>query len=341
MARSRPLPILATLALAALLAAGCEVEWGGARVGLETPERAEPVDTAAAEPETPDLPPLPEGPLLHVVRIREGGRALALPAARMTARGPVALDLPADPPDPWWDRFDDSLRAPGTEVPLYATGRRIGTLVLGEVRGPAEAGCPAPSDGRILLPPGAEAPELAFAWTPTPGATAPSPEPRARPTSSRRLRLFGPILAERLLQEAGVDRSFLARRAALEPVAFPGDTAPGMAATYLIGDTLAPVPPTSDEASSLFFLARYDPSEGYVPVWSRAASYADTADKLVLSHVDWLPAPEGRVEVLRRTDARSVRLAAARVGGEDASGELDWTASSRCPVLEPLGVAGP
>lgn len=182
--RHRSRALLPTLALAALVALGCEVEWEGARVALETPERARSADTVRDDLD-PDLPPLPEAPLLHVVRTTEDGRAVALPAARMTPEGPASLDLPADPPDAWWERFADSLRSPGTELPLYATGRRIGTLVLGPIREPAAAGCPAPSDARILLPPGAEAPRLAFAWAPAAGASPPhrSPRPGRSPPS--------------------------------------------------------------------------------------------------------------------------------------------------------------
>ncbi len=337
----RSAALVPVLAAALLAAAACDVEWGGARVGLETPERPGSVDTARTEAEEDDLPPLPEGPLLHVVRVDGDGRATALPAARMTPAGPAPLDLPDNPPEEWWERFADSLRAPGTELPLHATGRRVGTLILGAAGEPVNAECPAAAEGRVLLPPAAPVPGVAFAWTPTAGERPRSPEPAARPASTRRLRLFGPILAERLLTEAGVEQSFLARRAAFEPVAFPGDTAPGMAATYLIGDTLAPVPPRSDPAHSLFFLARFDPSDGYVPVWSRAATYRDTADKVVLSHLDWIVAPEGRVELLRRIDARGVRMASVRTGGEEPPEEPGWIASGRCRVLETLGLAAP
>lgn len=339
----RPVPLLPALAAVLLLAAGCEVEWGGARVGLETPERPAPADSSRAATDAEDeLPPLPEGPLLHVVRVDPDGRAAVLPAARMTPAGPAPLGLPEDPPERWWEAFDDSLRAPGTELPLHATGRRVGTLILGEPGEPVNAGCPAPSEGRVLLPPGAPVPGIAFAWSPVAGEASPPPSPAARPVSTRRLRLFGPILAERLLEAAGVEQSFLARRAAFEPVAFAGDTAPGMAATYLIGDTLAPVPPRSDPAHSLFFLARYDPSEGYVPVWSRVATYRDTADKTVLAHLGWIEVPGGRVDLLRRIDARGVRMAAVRTGGPEPPGEEPgWIASGRCPVLETLGLAAP
>ena len=340
MPRSRRLRPLSALLLAALAVLGCDVEWSGAEVGLETPAAARPADTAGTAAAEPELPPLPAGPLFRMVRVRPDGRATVLPAGRMTASGPAPLELPADPPDRWWGLFADSLRAPGTELPLFATGRRIGTLILGEAGEPVNVGCPSPADGRVLLPPGADPPPLAFAWAPPADAAAPPPEPPVRPASSRRVRVFGPILAERLFQEAGVERSFLARRAALSPVAFPGDTIPGMAATYLIGDTLAPVPPASEEASSLFFLARFDPSEGYVPVWSRVARYSDASGKLVLEHLDWLITGDGsRVEILRRVDAGGERLAAVRIGGGEAGGELAWTESGRCPVLGALGVA--
>lgn len=330
------LRLLLPALLAAALAAACEVEWGGAEVGLETPRPRGAGDTVGAGGTPADLPPLPDGPLLHVVRVERDGRAVTVPAARMTAAGPAALDLPADPPDRWWARFADRHQAPGTELPLYATGRRIGTLILGERREAVNAGCPQPMEGRVLLPPGTGIDGLAFAWEPVAGESPPGPRPPVRPSSTRRLRTFGPILAERLLEEAGVERPYLARPAELKPVAFAGDTAAGMAATYLIGDTLAPVPPRGSPSSSLFFLARYAPAEGYVPVWSRTSTYGDSAGKVILSHVDWLPAAAGRVDVLRRTDARSSRLAAARTEGEGADGELDWTAPARCPVLNAL-----
>lgn len=332
---------LPTLALVLLLAAACELEWGGAEIGVETPERPGGPDTLQPTPTDTDLPPLPEGPLLHAVRVDPNGRALAVPAARMTVDGPGALDPPADVPAAWWERFADRFQSPGTELPLYATGRRVGTLVLRESRRPTSESCPSAVEGRALLPPGSPAPELAFAWTPAAGAKAPPPEAPAPAQTSQRLRTFAPILAERILQDEGVERHFLARPARLAPVAFADDSVPGLAATYLIADTLAPVPPDPGTSTSLFFLARYDRSEGYVPVWSRTATYRDTASKEVLSHLDWLPADPGRVEMLLRTDARSTRLAAARTGAEGASGELDWTASERCPVVDVLGIAGP
>lgn len=324
------------MALVLLALAACEVEWGGAEVGLETPAPPRPADTAREAGARPELPPLPTGPLLHAVRVDTGGRAVAVAAARMTDRGPATLELPPDAPDRWWEAFDDRFQAPGTELPLYATGRRIGTLVLTGIREPDRPGCPAPVEGRVLLPPGAPAPGLAFAWRPAGEGAPPAPEPPLRPASTSRLRTFGPILAERLLEEAGIERSFLARRAELKPVAFAGDTVPGMAATYLIGDTLAATPPPGGASASLFYLARYVPAEGYVPVWSRVASYRDTADKLALAHLDWLPAGGGRVEMLRRIDARGVRLAAVVTGGEERPEELSWTAPDRCPVLSTL-----
>lgn len=339
---TRSVPHLPALALALLTLTACEVDWEGARLDVETPSSSGgEADTAETVEVEPELPALPDGPLLHAVRVDPDGRAVAVPAARMTRRGPAPLDLPSDPPETWWQLFADSLQAVGTELPLYTTGRRVGTLILDAGREAVNEGCPFAVAGHVLLPPETESPGLAFAWSPVSGESAPRPEPPVRPESTRRLRVFAPILAERILNDAGVENSFLARRAALKAVTFAGDTALGVAATYLINDSLSAGPPSAGPSSSLFFLARFDRSEGYVPVWSRTVTYRDTASKEVLDHLDWLPAREGRIELLRRIDARRVGMAAARTGDGDGGGELSWTSSDRCPVLETLEEADP
>ncbi len=181
----------------------------------------------------------------------------------------------------------------------------------------------------MLTRPGVGVPDVAFAWL---SDDAPPPEAVAAPISTSRLRTFGPIMAERLLQQAGVERAFLARQADLQPVAFPGDTAAGMAATYLIADTLAPVPSTAGSSVSLFFLARFDRSDGYVSEWQRVARYDSTGGKDVLVHLGMIPAGERRLEMLRRVQDDGERLAAARLDPA-GGGEIVWTGGTECPVV--------
>lgn len=336
------IPALLALFLAGLTA--CEVEWGGARMALEQPSPPEGEAPPSASEAAAETPPLPDGPLLLLARLDPDGEGLALPVARVSPRGLRPLQWPRDPPAAWRERFVSTFQPPGAELPLHARGVRVGTLILEGGRDPVNAGCPAPSAVRALLPPDHPAPRFAFAFSPR--GDAPSPDPPPPPELTRRIRTFAPILAERLLREAGVERSFLARRAALEAVPFPGDTAPGMAAAYLINDTLAAAPSPPGPSASLFFLARYDPARGYVPVWAAVRSYTDPGGKEAFEYVGILPAPtvaaaerraspasrspsggEGDAEegedggallFLRQVDASSERLAAVALGAGDA-----------------------
>lgn len=330
----------AALALAAAAAlAGCDVAWGGASVELEDPA---PADTAAeGEASGPaPLPDLPEGPLLYVARLDSAGGARAVPAARLSGGGLTAMDWPGDPPSAWVDRFDSTFQRPGAELPLMAHGGRAGSLVLDDRRTPAGGGCPPVAGGEALLPAGQGAPEFAFASSPR--DTAGGHDLVRGPTSTTsRIRTFAPILAERILGEAGVEQTFLARQADLSAVAMPGDTAPGMAATFLIRDSLTATPPPSGTSTSLFFLARFDRSEGYVPVWTRIRRYESGEGKEALAHLGWISAGGRPLHLVRRVTPEGVRLAAFRVDGGAGAGELAWVEPDRCPALEALERASP
>lgn len=326
---------LAAVAAAAALA-GCDVEWGGASVRLEDPA---PRDTAAdsaaagggrAEP----VPELPRGPLLYVVGLDSAGRARAAPAARLVGGRLHAIDWPSDPPDVYLERFGRAFQPPGAEVPLLAGGGRVGSLLLSDRRFPVEGACPPTAGGRALLPPGRRAPEYAFAVSPRDSAVPLGAAPPAG--STRRMRVFAPILAERLLQEAGVEQEFLARRVDLRPVRFPDADAPGMAATFLIRDSLSTAPPPSGASTSLFFLARYEPAEGFVPVWSRVRQYDSGAGKDVLTHLGWIRTEARPLHLVQRITAGGRRLAAFRLGEGAPDGELGWVESGGCPALEAL-----
>lgn len=318
-----------SVAAAVLALTACDMEWGGTELAFETPATAARADSLRAELEADTLPALPEGPLLFAARLAPDGRARVAAVARLGPDGPADLDWLADASSEWRQAFVDDFQAPGSQLPLYGRGTRIGTLILGEVQSSGPGACPPVSAGHVLMRPGVAAPEVAFAW---PSDDPPPPEAVAAPVSTSRLRTFGPIMAERLLQENRVERAFLARQADLQPVAFPGDTAPGMAATYLIADTLAPVPSTAGSSVSVFFLARFDRSDGYVSEWTRVARYDSAGGKDVLVHLAMIPADGGRLEMLRQVQADGERLAAARLGTE-GGGEIVWTGGTECPVV--------
>lgn len=338
----------------ASLLTGCDVEWGGGRVALEDPAPAPEPAEAAPAPETPEAP-LPRGPLLYLVRPAGGpgaGDALVVPLARLDG-APAELEMPPAPTERWRARFDSTFLAPGTELRLHSGGARIGTLVLeGETLAP-DASCPSVGRGTALLLPGQRLPPLAFALAPDGASQEIRPLPRRTPDP--RMAVTGPVLAERLI---GGPRAYLARRASLSAVPLAGESVPAMAGTWLVNDSLAPGPPGND-AISLFFLARYAPVRGYVPVWTLVRRYDDPSEKEVFEHLDWVQLPEGRLDVLRRVDASGEGLAASLLphaeGDEGrelpetpeqadraaADRELDWVESGPCRGRALLEAAAP
>lgn len=315
--------------------AGCEVEWGGAEFRLENPAPEAPPEpvagTEAAKPPTP----LPDGHLLFAVRIDPStGASRAVPIAGIDADGLRPIAFPEDPDESWRPRFAERFIFEGRELELHASGRRIGSLVFdGGMTAPRQD-CMPVATGRSLVPPGSPAPRLAFAFEPDSQATDPARYVTFE--ADNRMRTFGPILAEQLLRARGESRPFLAQRAALEAVAWPGDANPAFAATYLIGDDLEGPAPDGD-AVSLFFLARFDPQRGYYPVWSEFRRYEGGTGKEVFTYVDAVNGPSGRVDFVELRDGSGTRRLAASRDTENERG-LDWTEAPLCraeSLLEP------
>ncbi|MFW6192372.1 MAG: hypothetical protein ACOC83_02710 [Gemmatimonadota bacterium] len=338
---SRPRPLALALGLAAVVAlTGCEVEWDGATVELEEPPPPERPEDAEPDPGTEPTVPLPSGPFLWAVELDPDGGGRARPVARLTDAGPDTLGWPEAPPEGYHARFDSIHATPGTELHLLARGRRLGSVVLGDGGATPSPGCPTAVPVRSLVAPGTDLPSLAFAVAPEGDGELPEPLPAI--ASSSRMRAFGPIVTERLFQEAGVGRSFLAQPADVRAVEFAGDTVPGMAATFLVQDTLAPVPPPSGSSGSsvsLFFIARFD-GTGYEPVWSAIRSYDGAEDKEILVHQDWLSLSVGRVDLLRRVEADGTGLVGLLgVDGDDP--RVVWRERRSCSTLDGAAATEP
>ncbi len=310
-------------------AVGCDVEWGGAEFRLENPAPEEPPEQAeAAEAAVPPTP-LPEGPLLFAVRLNPAnGSARSVPIAVLSPEGLLPLEVPEAPDDTWQDRFAERFLPAGRELELHGAGRRIGSLVLdGSVVSP-RPGCMPVATGRALFPAGSQAPVRAFAFEPD--SLSGHPARYVTFEVDNRMRTFGPILAEQLLRSRGENRPFLAQRADLEAVSWPGDENPAFAATYLINDVLdAPAPEV--QAVSLFFLARFDPTRGYYPVWSEYRRYGDGTGKEVFSYLTAVAAPAGRIDFVELRDGTgAVRLAASLAAGGEQNRKVNWTETEGC-----------
>lgn len=315
------------LALLVLLAA-CEAEWEGAELTLEQPPSPRDTVEAPAEEEA-EAPPLPAPPMLYRVEAEEDGSARVSPLALVRDGALRGLPSPTDA-ESWWGRFDSAFLSAGQELPLLAGGARLGTVVLsGAVEG-SSPGCPGAASGELLLPPGRQPPASAFAVSPGAGPGGLPGRPAGSETTGRQ-RTFAPILAERLLREAGVERHYLAREADLRPAAL-GDSVPGFAATFLIADSLTSGPPDG-RAVSLLVLARPHPSDGYVPEWSLVQRYESAGEKAAYRYVESLPlGGDGRIDVLRRYGDGGSRLTAA--WEVDGDRRIRWSAPDPCPEGE-------
>jgi hypothetical protein len=166
--------------------------------------------------------------------------------------------------------------------------------------------------------------------------------------TDRRMRTYGPVLTENLLEQRGYDRAYLAQRAALGTVSYPGDEGPAMVATYLVNDSLKPEW-SEARAVSLFFMARYDPSRGYYSVWHEYRRYRSAEDREVFSYENWIETPPGRLDFLELYGDGSVRLAASLEREDARKRQIDWTEPESCqsrwafdgaPVADAAGGAG-
>jgi hypothetical protein len=109
-----------------------------------------------------------------------------------------------------------------------------------------------------------------------------------------------------------------------------------MVATYIVNDRLdGPAP--RGEASSVFFLARFEPSRGYVPVWSEVRRYGQGSGKESFTYLESFAAGFGRVDVLMRRDGQSSRLAAGVARERDR--QVDWLDPGNCEPLRMIGLA--
>lgn len=311
----------------------CEVEWGGGRIALEDPA-PHPDTTVTREEARARWVRIPDGPLLFLARLSPDGSARVVPIAglRGETRGAelTSLVFPDSVDEGYRARFDSTFLATGAELQLHASGERIGALILGGSPAAGAADCPSVATGRALLTPGQAVPRYAFALPAEVGGGAPALVRALEPT--RRMAVAGPVLAERLINDA---RAFLAQRVALTPVQLSDDDIPGMAATYLISDSLAAGPPAG-EAISLFFLARYDAARGYRTLWQEVRRYDSAAEKEVFEYLDWIRLPAGRLDVLRRYDGSGVSLAASLLatGSSPDDRSLGWIEPAECRALE-------
>lgn len=296
----------------AALAACDNVSWGGADIEIVPP----PPVQRQLPPAPAELPGfgLPSGPVLfHLVR--EGTRALVVPVAEVRGdslralRPPAGVDRAA-----YRARFRATVVPVGARLVVYRRGARVGTLQVQDTAAPTPCGLPTAVGALTVVAAAANEPEFLAVRE---GLEPPVRGVFAAPPLTGTLRTYAPIVAERLVLQHGLPRprSWLGAQRDLQAIEIRPGGHPEMAATFLVGDRLAPGPAEPD-GYSLFFLADYDPARGYAPLYADVRDYRRQpkhAARLV-DYLDWdgRPGPELVLQVFTRRSAGYAALAERR-----------------------------
>lgn len=228
---------------------------------------------------------LPSGTVLFHV-IRDGASGRVIPIAEVSGDSLRTLRRPAGvSPEAFEGRFREAVLEPGAQLELFRRGASVGTFAV-QQPGPVTAcGIPTAAGTLTTVAAAADVDEfLAFRRGLAPEVLGEYSPPQV--TAS--MRTYASIVAERLVLQNGLPRprSWPGAQRALEPLELVGGGNPEMAATYLVGDQLAPGPGEPD-GYSIFYIAGYDRRSGYTPFYSEVHDYR-RGGKLAPRLVDYL-----------------------------------------------------
>jgi hypothetical protein len=298
-------PLLPILLILTALPACDNVEWAGADV-----EIVPPPPPSGALPVEPDVQAfaqfgLPTGTVLfHLIEGEEGDRLI--PVAEVSGNTLRTLRRPAGvSPQAYEKRFRETVLPPGSEFTLYRRGAEVGTFVV-QAEGPVTAcGVPTAVGQTTTVAAAAGEPEfLAFREGLAPEVVGEYSPPQI--TGS--IRTYASLVAEQIVLREGLPRprSWVSAQRDLDAVEIMEGGHPEMAATYLVGDSLA-VGPANEQGYSIFYLADYESRRGYSPIYTEVHDYRETG-KAAPQFVDYL-----------NWDKEEGKEVLVRVFGEDQS----------------------
>ncbi len=264
-ARSVPLLIVAVVC-------GCDnVIWGGADIQIVPPPP--PQSSLEIEPDARVFAEfgLPTGPLVFHLIDQDGGARL-VPVAEIAGEGLRPLRRPAGvSPEAYESRFRQTVMPVGAQFDVFRRGARVGTFVA-QAEGPITAcGVPTVIGNATTVAAAVDASEyLAFRQGLAPVVRGEFSPPQV--TGS--IRTYASIVAERIILQAGLPRprSWPGAQRDLQPIEIMPGGHPEMAATYLVGDSLA-VGGAQPEGYSVFYIADYETQRGYMPIYSELRDY--------------------------------------------------------------------
>jgi hypothetical protein len=286
-ARASAVRAAAFLILTGLSACDNNVQWGGAEVRIVKPPPPEGSVQVTPSPEDQTDLGLPRGTVIfHVVRA--AGQDRIVPVAEVSGDSLRSLHVPAGvSPQAYQQRFMQAVLPASTQFTLFRRGARVGTFTLSAAGAPTTCGIPTGVGQATTVAAAAGDQEfLAFRKGLEPDVTGEfAPPPVDGP-----MRRYAPLVAERLVLQAGLPRpgSWPHAQRDLQALDLIAGGNPEMGTTFLSGDNLAVGPPDKD-GWSVFYLAAYEQRTGYNPVYSEVTDYRKSPKRAprVVDYLNW------------------------------------------------------
>ncbi len=299
MAESRMRKYLRVLpALIVIAAAACDnVDWGGVDFAIvPPPAKGEPAPIATDSTGAPAMPTLPGGPVLYYVR-RGGGQPVMVPVGEVSG-DTLRTIRPGPDPKGYDDLFISQFLRESSEFTLYHAGMRVGTFVVESATPAADGVCPAlpVAHGSLELSSRADSVNEFLAMSKRQAV-----EPWRMPTDvnpTSRMKVLGPILAERLLRARGsqLPNNWAAAMKQIHPFPVEGMPTPAFTGSLLVGDQLQVG--GNGTGFSLYFVAMPNSQAGYDTAFARYVNYPQQG-KLATRTIDFLDWDrDGAVELL-------------------------------------------
>jgi hypothetical protein len=285
------------LALILIAVPACDnVMWGGADIEIVPPPPA-----ASMTPVIPDDRVfaefgLPRGQVIfHIVPSEQGSRLV--PIGEISGDSVRTIRRPAGvAQEAYEERFRDAVIPIGAQFDVFRRGARVGTFVAQRPGPVTHCGVPTVLGNTTVVAAASDISQfIAFRQGLSPtvrGEFAP-------PQITGSIRTYASIIAERLILQAGLPRprSWPGAQRDLQAIEIVAGAHPEMAATYLVGDSLA-VGPADPQGYSVFYIADFETRRGYSPIYQEVRDYrrGGKAAPRVVDYLNW--DGEGGEEIL-------------------------------------------
>jgi hypothetical protein len=305
MKRNRLVPVFLPFVPILLALSACDnVQWGGVDVEIIPPPPSQ-VLAAPVDKEGAVALGLPTGPVLfHLQKTAAGSRLI--PVGELSGDSLKTIRFPsAAEAANFQKRFQETVFPVGGQFRLFRRGAPVGTFTL-QAPGPlTTCGLPTAMGNATVVAAAADASEfLAF-------SEGLSPEVRGQfnpPQINGSITTYSAIDAEKLILQAGLPRprSWTGAQRKLDALEIMGGAHPEMAATFLVGDSLA-VGPADPQGYSIFYIADYETARGYTPIYTEVRDYRKTGKQApaIIDYLNWngKPGEELLIHVFGRTDS--------------------------------------